>query len=117
GPESLTGVDFSQDAIDFCKRRHSVAGLSFTRGDAESLPFENESFDAVVNVESSHCYGSMASFLTEVGRVLRPGGYFVHADLRNHDDAALWQDQLRNSGMIVVRELDITANILAALDQ
>ena len=117
GPRTVTGVDFSQDAIDFCSRRHAVEGLSFTKGDAEKLPFNDESFDAVVNVESSHCYGSMESFLREVRLLLRPGGHFLHADLRNRGGADLWQSQLRQSGMTVVRDLDITSHVLNALDQ
>jgi ubiquinone/menaquinone biosynthesis C-methylase UbiE len=43
-------------------------------GDAENLPFPQVSFDAVINVESAHCYGSIERFLAEVHRVLRPGG-------------------------------------------
>jgi SAM-dependent methyltransferase len=116
GPAELTGVDFSENAIEFCRRTHSVPGLSFKRGDAEALPFEGESFDAVVNVESSHCYGSMDSFLEEVRRVLRPGGYFLHADLRDRTGGTLWREQLERSRMGIVRESDITANVLLALD-
>lgn len=91
-------------------------GLDFIKGDAEALPFEDESFDAVINVESSHCYGSMDAFLTQVRRVLRPGGSFLHADLRDRDGAALWRFQLERSGMTITREIDITRNVLTALD-
>ena len=79
-PRSLTGVDFSPKAVEFCRRKHTIDGLSFVVGDAESLPFEDASFDAVINVESSHCYGSLAAFFGQVKRVLRPGGHFLHAD-------------------------------------
>src|SRR5207248_86256 len=37
---------------------------------------------AVVNIESSHCYGHVSGFLREAARVLRPGGHFLFADVR-----------------------------------
>ncbi len=39
----------------------------------------------MINIESSHCYGSMTRFLSEVSRVLRPNGYLLLADLRGTD--------------------------------
>ena len=117
GPAEVTGVDFSANAVTFCRQKHRVQGLSFREGSAEALPFEDASFDAVVNVESSHCYGSMEAFLSEVRRVLRPGGLFLHADLRYGKDLSEWKAQLNNSRMKMVSETEITANVLAALDR
>ena len=73
-PRSVTGLDLSPEAVDLCNRHRKAPGLVFTRGDAQAMPFPDDSFDAVVNVESSHCYPSMDAFLAEVDRVLRPGG-------------------------------------------
>jgi len=87
GPASVVGADFSAEAVSFCTRNRIVPGLRFAEGDAEALPFPDASFDAVLNVESSHCYGSMAGFLSEVHRVLRPGGRFLFADFRPADIA------------------------------
>jgi fatty-acid O-methyltransferase len=56
-------------------RRHAEgSAVELVHGDAENLPFPQVSFDAVINVESAHCYGSIERFLAEVHRVLRPGG-------------------------------------------
>jgi SAM-dependent methyltransferase len=115
-PRSVTGVDFSPKAVEFCRRTHAVDGLSFVAGDAESLPFEDSSFDAVINVESSHCYGSMAAFLGHVKRVLRPGGHFLHADLRPAKDAEALRQQLAESGLTILQAEDITANVLRAME-
>ena len=84
--------------------------------DEKETKLKHESFDAVVNVESSHCYGSMEAFLSEVCRVLRPGGSFLYADLRDRASLAEWRTQLLNSRMNIVSETDITSNVLAALD-
>lgn len=76
-PKSMTGVDIAEKAIAFCHRYYRVEGLSFVQADAESLPFDENSFDVIVNVESSQRYGSMERFLREALRVLRPNGYFL----------------------------------------
>jgi ubiquinone/menaquinone biosynthesis C-methylase UbiE len=57
--------------------------LSFIKGDAEALAFDAGSFGAVINIESSHCYGSMETFLANAKRVLCQKGYFLYADFCN----------------------------------
>lgn len=116
GPSAVTGVDFSTNAVEFCRRRHSIPGLSFQEGSAERLPFEDNSFDAVLNVESSHCYASMDEFLSEVRRVLVPGGFLLYADLRESRSLPAWQSQLATSRMNIIAETNITGNVLSALD-
>ena len=112
---TMTGVDFSAKAVTFCGQVHQLEGLSFCQGDAEALPFEEASFDAVVNVESSHCYGSMPAFLKQVERVLRPGGHFLFADFRAAADIELLTQHLQQSGMTIVEEEVITPGVVNAL--
>ena len=71
-PSRVVGVDVSPQSVAFCRARHSAPGLSFEVGNAEQLGFAAASFDAILNVESSHCYGDMGAFVREVRRVLRP---------------------------------------------
>jgi ubiquinone/menaquinone biosynthesis C-methylase UbiE len=81
GP-TLIGLDIAEDAIDQATVDLSRgAELRFVHGDAEDLPFGDGELDVVVNVESAHNYPSPAKFLTEVSRVLKPGGYFSHVDV------------------------------------
>jgi ubiquinone/menaquinone biosynthesis C-methylase UbiE len=115
-PKTLTGVDFSDKAIQFCKHTYDVDGLSFIKGDAESLPFDAERFDVVINIESSHCYGSMEAFLGNVKRVLRHGGYLLYADLRNKNDVPSVQRLMEKSGMKILKREDITPNVVRSLD-
>jgi SAM-dependent methyltransferase len=119
GAASVLGIDYAADAVALSRARHAgVPRLDFQRGDAESLPCRDAAFDAVVNVESSHCYGSMARFLGEVFRVLRPGGYLLWADMRPRGrwDATV-RPQFEGAGFHVVSEEDITPGVLLALDR
>jgi SAM-dependent methyltransferase len=115
-PAKMVGVDLSANAVDFSRITHPVKGLEFKQGDAELLPFESGSFDAIVNVESSHCYPSPEKFFSEIHRVLRKGGYFLYADFREAAGLDAWRRGLEQSGLRILREQDITAQVLTALD-
>jgi SAM-dependent methyltransferase len=47
-PRSMTGMDFSQEAVALCNRHRHAPGLTFVCGDAQSMPFPASTFDAVV---------------------------------------------------------------------
>jgi len=117
GPKSYLGVDRAPNAVAFCNRIYPHAGLSFAVGDAESLFCPSNSFEVVINIESSHCYGSMERFSSEVYRVLKPGGYFVWADFRSPSIINELRTMFSKAGFTLAEEKDITSNVLKALDQ
>lgn len=114
-PRTMTGLDLASRAVTAASRNYRRSGLWFLSADAEALPFPTASFDAVVNVESSHCYPDPPRFFREVGRVLRPGGWFLFADLRTRADVAGLRQDLRTSGLAVIEEEDITPNVVRSL--
>ncbi len=116
-PQSYTALDLNPTAVRFCRGRHQVEGLNFIQGDAEQLPFAAETFDAVINVEASHCYPNFPRFLTEVSRVLRPGGHLLHADFRFADRLAEWQDSLAASPLKIIHQRSINAEVLRGMDR
>lgn len=116
-PRSMTGLDFSPKAVEFCQRHYSFPGLIFRQGNAESLPFGDSSFDAVVNIESSHCYGSIRVFLREVHRVLKPGGYFLYSDYCQTNGLDSLRHHMSRTGFSITNETDISANVLKALQE
>jgi ubiquinone/menaquinone biosynthesis C-methylase UbiE len=116
-PKSVLGVDYSDNAVALSQKRHSgIPGLRFEQGDAEALPCADASFDVVLNVESSHCYGSMERFLAEVRRVLRPGGHFLWADMRGKDGEDAIRAEFEAAGFVVRETTNITPNVVQALD-
>jgi ubiquinone/menaquinone biosynthesis C-methylase UbiE len=115
-PASVCGVDYSKTAIAFSQRVHQATALIFLQGDASSLPFDSNTFDIVINVESSHCYPSMEQFLNEAFRVLRPGGHFLWADIHASDMIDCSRKQFEQTGFTLLCEEDITPNVVRALD-
>ena len=86
-------------------------------GDAESLPFADESFDAVINVEASHAYPRLSRFLAEVVRVLRPGGHFLYADFRGRSEFPGWEAALADTQLRQVSERVINPEVLRGLEK
>jgi len=115
-PRSVTGIDISKEAILLCNTIYREDGLCFKEGDSEDMPFDECVFDIVLNVESSHCYGDIDVFLSEVKRVLKPGGFFLWCDFRTIEKMEELKKQFFNSGLIKINDRDITSNIITALD-
>lgn len=74
-----TGIDLTQPAVDMTKQRLELFGLNgeVQRADAEQLPFEAASFDAVWSWGVIHHSASFDRCLAEITRVLRPGGHLM----------------------------------------
>ena len=85
-------------------------------GDAESLPFPDESFDAVINVEASHAYPHFDRFLAEMARVLRPGGHFLYADFRGRPEFPVWEGALDAMPLRQVSQRVINDSVVRSLD-
>ena len=116
-PKSYTGLDLNPAGIRFCRERHRVDGLDFIQGDAENLPFEADTFEAVINVEASHCYPDFPRFLGQVARVLRPGGHFLYADFRFRERWAEWESALAAAPLQWQHTRDINAEVRRGMER
>jgi ubiquinone/menaquinone biosynthesis C-methylase UbiE len=116
-PQRYTALDLNASGIRFCQQCHHADSLSFVQGDAENLPFESNAFDAVINIEASHCYPNFRRFLSEVARVLRPGGCLLHADFRFADRLAEWEQALAAAPLQIRHQRNINAEVLRGMDR
>ncbi len=71
-----TGVDLTEAAIDLAQRRFEISGLAgtFQVADAENLGFADASFDRVYSHGVLHHTPDTARAISEIHRVLKPGG-------------------------------------------
>ncbi|KAB1073924.1 class I SAM-dependent methyltransferase [Methylobacterium planeticum] len=80
----VTAYDLSADmlgAVAAEARRRGLVNIETRRGAAESLPFGDASFDAVLTRFSAHHWADVPAALAEARRVVRPGGRLIVADL------------------------------------
>lgn len=116
-PRFYTGVDLSASAIQWCKEHMQFSNAQWLQGSADALPVPDSSVDVLINVESSHCYSSMLNFISEVFRVLRPGGYFAFCDMRTPAAAEALDRNFAALGLKVLHHKVITGEVLRALER
>ena len=116
-PAHYTGIDIAQNAIELARKLHTSPNLAFVQGSGESLKIQDDSIDVVINVESSHGYGNVNKFLSEVRRVLKPGGHLLLVDFRNAvEKMELFRQQLKESGLTMLSEENINERVIAAIE-
>lgn len=74
----VAGVDVSGEMVRLATRRnHELVrsgGLELLHTDGVMLPFDDDSFDAVISVHNVYFWSQPETTLAEIARVLRPGG-------------------------------------------
>ena len=71
----ISGVDPSARMLD--RARDAARWESLSRGNAENLPFADQSFDVVMTTDVIHHIGDRDAYFREAARVLRSGGRIV----------------------------------------
>ena len=86
----VTGVDYSDVSVETSRRNNEKniksGKMDVLEGSVENLPFADDSFDKIINVESFYFWPDPQENLKEVRRVLKEGGTFLLvADTYNKD--------------------------------
>ena len=80
-PEKVVGVDISEGMLNVGRQKMKKKGYSdiidMQSGDSENLHFEDNSFDAVIVAFGVRNFENLEKGLSEMNRVLRPGGRAV----------------------------------------
>ena len=80
-PDHVTGVDISEGMLNVgrqkLKKRKLNDKITLTSGDSENLPFEDNKFDAIIVAFGVRNFENLEKGLSEMFRVLRPGGKVV----------------------------------------
>jgi SAM-dependent methyltransferase len=74
---SVTGVDVSEEALSAARERYGHPVLTFRLIAPGTLPFADDAFDVVVSFETVEHTADPGLFLSELRRVLRPGGPLI----------------------------------------
>ena len=87
----LVGLDPSEGMLDIGKSKAAEAGVTLEMivGDAESLPFDADSFDGATMAFGIRNVPDRLRALKETQRVLRPGGRFVIVELTEPTEGPL----------------------------
>ena len=85
----FTGIDLTPRMIEVARQKN-MDGVELVVGDCENLPFDDDSFDAVICCQSFHHYPNVQDFFNSVYRVLRPGGRLILRDMTVNSDTLRW---------------------------
>lgn len=81
--KNVTAVDLTLEMLAAAKnfiKGNGHQNVEFVQGDAEQLPFTDESFDIITCRIAPHHFPNVDLFIKEVYRVLKPGGQFLLDD-------------------------------------
>lgn len=74
----VVGADFSNPMLDLARQKTGIrSGVRFEWADALALPYDDESFDAVTIAFGARNLADLDLGLSEMKRVLKPGGRLV----------------------------------------
>jgi 2-polyprenyl-3-methyl-5-hydroxy-6-metoxy-1,4-benzoquinol methylase len=97
----VTGVDLTPRHVELARAHLAVMGLEgeVVEGDAEALPFCDQSFDRITSNGVLHHTPDLDSALAEIWRLLRPGGE-LRLIVYNKRSLYYWITQVLGHGLI-----------------
>ncbi len=86
-PDSeVIGIDLSEPLLSVAKQSAKGAGLDerikFEKADVHNIPYGDNYFDVVLNINMLHLVENPIKMLNEIERILKPDGFLFIADIR-----------------------------------
>ena len=75
--ESVCGVDIDAATVQHAAGKYQMPNLHFSTGSADSIPFKDHTFDLAVSFETIEHHDRHEAMMTELKRVLKPGGILI----------------------------------------
>ena len=73
------GIDLAENMLEVAKGKN-IPNATFCLGNAQELPYEDETFDIVTCSQSFHHYPDSKKAIQEAYRVLKKGGMYILSD-------------------------------------
>ncbi len=81
------GIDLSDPLLEIANVKNQKEKLDnrvkFLKADVQNIPFPDNYFDFVININMLHLVEEPVKMLNEIERILKPDGFFFITDLRN----------------------------------
>ena len=99
----ISGIDHSEDMVqlasDINKELVDMGKAEFKRGNASLLPWDDNEFTVVAAIETFFFLDKVEKILSEIFRVLRPGGRLVIEMAYNKDDGVDHQRHIKKMNL------------------
>ena len=101
GNFQITGLDISKSFVEIARQNAADAGLNidFREGNASAMPFKDGTFDFTFCQAAFKNFSEPVKAISEMYRVLKPGGLSVIADMRRDASTADIEREVNGMGL------------------
>lgn len=101
GTFQITGLDISKSFVEIARKNTEEAGLKidFREGNASAMPFQDNTFDVTFCQAAFKNFSEPVKAITEMYRVLKPGGVAVILDMRRDASAEDIEREVKGMGL------------------